>query len=183
MIATVDFLPASPVARFSAVPAAESSTRPSSFDGLGGNWAMLLREPKIPFSDSSIPRASGLLQKKYSTLQHKNKESKDKQPIISYTYREECLSTNFFVLVNFGTLLSPEALCPLAEPLPPDSAGVAGVVMTGLTTELIAYLLEEEGGLRRRKGIKNKRRISEKYQFVLTYHCYQQKRPSASESL
>jgi len=90
---------------------------------------------------------------------------------------------NFFGLVNFGTTLSPEALCPLAEPLPPDSAGAAGVAMTGLTIEPMACLLEGEGGLRRRKGIKNKRKISEKYQFVLTCHCYQQKRPSASESL
>ena len=28
---------------------------------------------------------------------------------------------NLFGLMNFGTMLSPEALCPLAEPLPPDS--------------------------------------------------------------
>ena len=93
------------------------------------------------------------------------------------------MSTNFLDLVNFGTILSPEALCPLVEPLPPDSAGAAGVVMVGLTTELTACLLEGEGGLRRRKGIKNKCKILEKYQFVLTYHCYQQRQPLASESL
>ena len=61
---------------------------------------------------------------------------------------------NFFGLVNFGIPLSPEALCPLAEPLPPDSAGAAGVVTTGLTIELTACLLKGEGGLRRRKSHK-----------------------------
>ena len=90
---------------------------------------------------------------------------------------------NFFGSVNFGTILSPEALCPLAEPLPPDSAGAAGVVTTGLTIELTACLLEGEGGPRKRKTIKNKRKTSEKYQLVLTCHCYQQKQPSAFESL
>ena len=63
--------------------------------------------------------------------------------------------------MNFGTPLIPKALCPLAEPLPPDSADTEGVVMAGLTTELTACLLEGEGGLRG-KGIKNKRKISEK---------------------
>ena len=69
---------------------------------------------------------------------------------------------NFFGLVNFGTMLSPEALCPLTEPLPPDSAGAEGVVTAGLTIELTACLLEGEGGLRRRKAIKNKCKTSEK---------------------
>jgi len=86
-------------------------------------------------------------------------------------------------LVNFGTTLSPEALCPLVEPLPPDSAGAEGVMMTGLTIELTVCLLEGEGGLRRRKAIKNKRKTSGKDPFVLNYHCYQQKWPSTSESL
>jgi len=90
---------------------------------------------------------------------------------------------NFFGLVNFGTMLSPEALCPLTEPLPPDSAGAEGVVTAGLTIELTACLLEGEGGLRRRKAIKNKRKISEKYQSILTCHYFQQKRSSAFESL
>jgi hypothetical protein len=90
---------------------------------------------------------------------------------------------NFFGLVNFGTVLSPEALCPLAEPLPPDSAGTGGVVTAELTTELTACLLEREGGLRRGKAIKNKRNTSEKYQLVLTCHYSQQKRTSISESL
>ena len=66
---------------------------------------------------------------------------------------------NFFGLVNFGTTLSPESLCPLAEPLPPDSAGAEGVVMTGLTTELTARLLEGERGLRRTKVIKTSARL------------------------
>ena len=70
--------------------------------------------------------------------------------------------TNFFGRVNFGTILSPEALCPLAEPLPPDSAGAKGVTTTGLTMELTACLLEGEGGLRRRKAIKIKRNTSKK---------------------
>jgi len=61
---------------------------------------------------------------------------------------------NFFGLVNFGIPLSPEALCPLAEPLPPDSASAAGVVTAGLTTELTDCLLEGEGGLGRRKIFK-----------------------------
>ena len=52
---------------------------------------------------------------------------------------------NFFAPVNFGTTACPEALCPLAEPLPPDSAGAAGVESTGLTTEPTVCLLE--GGL------------------------------------
>jgi len=89
---------------------------------------------------------------------------------------------NFFGLVKFGTMLSPEALCPLAEPLPPDSASAAGVAMTWLTIEPTACLLEG-GGLRRRKDIKNKHKTSEKYQFVLTCHCYQRRLPFASESL
>ena len=64
------------------------------------------------------------------------------------------MSTNFIDLVNFGTILSLEALCPLAEPLPLDSAGAAGVEMSRLSTEPTACLLEGEGGLRRRKAIK-----------------------------
>ena len=64
------------------------------------------------------------------------------------------MSTNLFDLVNFGTILSPEALCPLAEPLPPDSIGAAGVESAGLTIEPTACLLEEEGCLRKRKAIK-----------------------------
>ena len=93
------------------------------------------------------------------------------------------MSTNFFDLVNFGTTLSPEALCALAEPLPPDSAGAAGVVMARLSTEPTACLLEGERGLRREKTIKIKRNNPEKYQPVLTYHYYQHKRRIASESL
>ena len=67
--------------------------------------------------------------------------------------------TKFLGPVNFGTILSPEALCPLAEPLPPDSAGTAGVVIAGLTTEPTAYLLEGEGGLRKRKAIKEMQQL------------------------
>ena len=73
-------------------------------------------------------------------------------------------------------MLSPEALCPLTEPLPPDSAVAEGVVTAGLIIELTACLLEGEGGLRRRKAIKNKRKILEKYQSILTCHYFQQKR-------
>ena len=91
--------------------------------------------------------------------------------------------TNFLGRVNFGTILSPEALCLLAEPLPPDSAGAAGVVMARLSTEPTACLLEGEKGLRREKTIKIKRNNPKKYQPVLTYHYYQQKRRLASESL
>jgi len=65
-------------------------------------------------------------------------------------------------LVNFGTLLSPEALCPLAEPLPPDSVGAAGVDAAGVTAELTARVLEGEWGLRRRQAIKNKLETLEK---------------------
>ena len=54
---------------------------------------------------------------------------------------------NFLGFINFGTQLSPEALCPLAEPLPLDSLGVAGVQAAGLTTELATRFLEGEGGL------------------------------------
>ena len=93
------------------------------------------------------------------------------------------MSTNFLDLVNFGTILRPEALCHLAEPLPPDSAGAAGVVMARLSTEPTACLLEGDGGLRRGKTIKIKRNTSEKYQPVLTCHYYQQKQRPASESL
>jgi len=78
-------------------------------------------------------------------------------------------------LVNFGTTLSPEALCPLAEPLPPDSVAAAGVDESGVTTELTARLLEGEGGLRRRKSIKNKRKTSKKQQLQLTCQCYQRR--------
>jgi len=65
-------------------------------------------------------------------------------------------------LINFGTPLSPEALCPLAEPLPPDSLGAAGVEAAGLTTELTARFLEGEGGLGRRKAVKNKFKVTKK---------------------
>ena len=64
--------------------------------------------------------------------------------------------------MNFGTILSPEALCPLAEPLLPDSAGAEGVETEGLTIEPTACLLGE-GGLRRGKAIKTKRNTPEKY--------------------
>ena len=70
---------------------------------------------------------------------------------------------NLFALTNLGTTLCPEALYPLAEPLPPDSAGVAGVESTGLTTEPTACLLEGEGGLRRGKAIKIKHNTPEEY--------------------
>ena len=63
---------------------------------------------------------------------------------------------NLFALTNFETTVCPEALCPLAEPLPPDSAGAAGVESTGLTIEPTACLLEEEGCLKRRKAIKKR---------------------------
>ena len=52
--------------------------------------------------------------------------------------------------------LYPKALCPLAEPLPPDSAGATGVEMAGLTIEPTTCLLEEEGCLKRRKAIKKR---------------------------
>jgi len=70
--------------------------------------------------------------------------------------------TNFFGLVNFGTLLSPEALCPLAEPLPPDSVSAARVDEAEVTTELTAHLLEGEGGLETRKIIKKPTQNSRK---------------------
>ena len=63
---------------------------------------------------------------------------------------------NLFALTNFGTTLCPEALCPLAEPLPPDSAGVARAGSIGLTTEPTVRLLEEEGGLRKKKSHQEK---------------------------
>ena len=78
------------------------------------------------------------------------------------------MSTNFLDLVNFGTILSPKALC-----VPPDSAGAMGVLIAGLTTEPTAYLLEGEGGLRRGKAIKTKRNTPRKVQPVLTYHYSQ----------
>ena len=67
--------------------------------------------------------------------------------------------TKFLGPVNFGTILSPEALCPLAEPLPPDSIGAAGVESAGLTIEPTACLLEEEGCLRKRKAIKKRQKL------------------------
>ena len=93
------------------------------------------------------------------------------------------MSTHFLDLVNFGTTLCPEALCPIAEPLLPNSAGTAGVVMVRLSIEPTTCLLEGEGGLRRKKTIKIKRNNPEEYQPVLTCHYYQQKRRTASESL
>ena len=62
-------------------------------------------------------------------------------------------------MINFGTTLCPEVLCPLAEPLPPDSAGAEGVDKAGLTMEPTAYLLEEGGGLRKRKTIKKTQQL------------------------
>jgi len=61
-------------------------------------------------------------------------------------------------LTNFGTTVCPEALCPLAEPLPPDSAGTAGVESAVLMIEPTVCLLEEEGGLRR-KAIKRRQQL------------------------
>ena len=63
---------------------------------------------------------------------------------------------NLFALTNFGTTVCPEALCPLAEPLPPDSADATGVESAGLTTEPTVCLLEEEGGLRKQKSHQEK---------------------------
>ena len=127
-----------------------------------------------------------MLQNRGSTRYFSTKTKKAKMSDLStknHTHWEDCFKTNFFSLVNFGTPLSPKALCPLAEPLPPDSVGVAGIDEARATMELTARFLEGEGGLRRRKSIKNKHKTSKKYQFVLTYHCYQWRRPSASESL
>ena len=62
-------------------------------------------------------------------------------------------------MTNFGTTLCPEALSPLAEPLPPDSAGATGVEMAGLTIEPTACLFEGEGGLRKRKAIKRRQQF------------------------
>ena len=73
-------------------------------------------------------------------------------------------------MTNFGTTICPEVLCPLTEPLPPDSAGIAGAESIGLTTEPTAYLLEEEGGLRKGKKPSRKDNNSEGYQAVLTCH-------------
>ena len=73
-------------------------------------------------------------------------------------------------MINFGTTLSPEALCPLVEPLPPDSAGAEGVEAAGLTIELTARLLEREGGLRKGKKPSRKGNNSKGYQAILTCH-------------
>ena len=62
-------------------------------------------------------------------------------------------------MTNFGTTICPEALYPLAEPLPPDSASAARVESTGLTIEPTACLLEEEGCLKRRKAIKKRPQV------------------------
>jgi len=164
--ATGDFLPTTSAVELSVVPATKSPNRLSSFDGLGGNWAMVSREEKIPFSNSSTPRASGLLQNRGSTRYFSTKAKKTKTSDLStksHTHWEACFKTNFFSLVNFGTPLSPKALCPLAEPLLPDSVGAVGIDEAGATTELTARFLEGEGGLRRRKAIKNKHKTSEKY--------------------
>ena len=69
----------------------------------------------------------------------------------------------FLWLRKFQDHTQPRSTLPLAEPLPPDSAGATGVVIAGLTTEPTAYLLEGEGGLRRGKAIKTKRNTPEKY--------------------
>ena len=66
---------------------------------------------------------------------------------------------NLFALTNFGTTVCPEALCPLAEPLPPDSADATGVESAGLTIEPTACLFEEERALRKRKAIKRRQQI------------------------
>ena len=69
------------------------------------------------------------------------------------------MSTNFFALVNFGTTTCPEALCPLEEPLPPDSAGAVGAE----SAEPTVCLLEEEGGLRKKEKPSRKGNNSEGY--------------------
>ena len=171
-------MPTTSAVELSVVPATKSPNRLSSFDGLGGNWAMVSREEKIPFSNSSTPRASGLLQNRGSTRYFSTKTKKAKMSDLStksHTHWEDCFKTNFFSLVNFRTPLSPKALCPLAEPLPPDSVGAVGIDEAGATTELTARFLEGEGGLRRRKTIKNQLKTPEKQQLVPTDHCYQRR--------
>jgi hypothetical protein len=69
---------------------------------------------------------------------------------------------NFFGLINFETSISPKALCPLTEPLPPDSVGAARVEAAGLTTELTPRFLEGEGGSIKKKKRQNKFKTSEK---------------------
>ena len=147
---------------------------------------MVSREEKIPFSNSSTPRASGLLQNRGSTRYFSTKAKKTKTSDLStksHTHWEACFKTNFFSLVNFGTPLSPKALCPLAEPLLPDSVGAVGIDEAGATTELTARFLEGEGGLVRRKAVKNKFKVTKNGQIALTCHYYQRIPPSASESL
>ena len=62
-------------------------------------------------------------------------------------------------MTNFATTVYPKALYSLAELLPADSAGAAAVKSTWLTIESTACLLEEEGGLRRRKAIKRRQQL------------------------
>ena len=75
----------SPTARLPSTPTAESPNRSAFFRELGGSWAMFLRESKIPFADSSFPRASGLLQKEEVldtsiTKSKKQMQAIDQQP-------------------------------------------------------------------------------------------------------
>ena len=53
--------------------------------------------------------------------------------------------------LSFGTLLSPEALCPLAKPLASPSLGTEGVETNGITMELRVHFLEGERGLGKRR--------------------------------
>ena len=69
------------------------------------------------------------------------------------------------------SLLSPEVPGPLAEPLPPNLLGAAGVEMAGLTTELATRFLEGEGGLERRRTVKQTQ-DNKKGQIALTCHYY-----------
>jgi hypothetical protein len=143
---------------------------------------MFLRESKIPFSDSSNPRASELLQKK-EALDTSIIVSKDQIQIVDQ-------QTHLLRGVLQNESLRPDKLwdnglsrstLPLSEPFPPDSAGAAGVESAGLTTEPTACLLEGEGGLKRGKTIKIKRNTSERQQEALSCH-YSQRRRSVSES-
>ena len=97
-----------------------------------------------------------------------------------------CFSRYLFGLISFGTLTSPKALCPLAEPLAPDSLGTECAEAAGVTTELRGHFSEGERGLKKKqKTSRQAKQIhqKQKQQITLTCQCYRRTSFSTSESL
>ena len=118
---------------------------------------MVFKESKISFSVLSTPRASGLLQNKGSTRYTSTKGKKAKTSSHQQLHLlRRLLQHEFLRLDKLRDTAQPRSTLPPGRTTPSDSLDIVGVEAAELTTELTARFLEGEGGLRRRKAIKNK---------------------------